>query len=196
MRRMLHDSLSSARMQTRFSIRIQVIHRTCFARMEELMTIAKPIIEAQFDDSKSSDMTYSVVISKRSHNADMSSEAMIPAIARLVPRRFKVNLNAPDVAIVIQVQNRMAGIGIMYDFTKLMKYHIRKIGEQKINSRYIDKASDKTTEAEQSAEEATAADTTAADESTPVTEQAESTTSGDNQQEAAAVDAEAAISTA
>jgi tRNA(Ser,Leu) C12 N-acetylase TAN1 len=164
MRLMLTDALETGRVPSRFIIRVQVVHRTCFARQDELLGIAKQVIDSQFtDEKKKQKLRWSAVISKRSHNADMASKDMIPALARLVPREFSVDLAKPDVAVVVQVLNRMAGIGVMWDFDKLLKYNVRKIGEQKIKSRYNEgtssiKTSQSTDKADNTAANAETAD--------------------------------------
>lgn len=128
---MLHDIRLSQRLQTRYSIRIEVMHRTCFARMNELMNIAQTVIDQHFNIHQySSPPAYAIIFNKRGQNETMERMTVIEKVAAIVGQRGTVDLTSPHIVIIIQVATRMSAVGIVNQWKELCKYNIRVLADE------------------------------------------------------------------
>jgi tRNA acetyltransferase TAN1 len=127
-RKMIDGLVSERVSQSRYSVRLLPLARTCFSDLAPLEIMAKPIIEEGFRGVPLT-ATYSVVLERRGgKNERVARDAVVLAMAALVPEGYQVNLKAPDVIVVVQVVGRISGVAVLHkDYVDRKKYNIRSI---------------------------------------------------------------------
>jgi len=119
---------SHSNLRTRFSARLQPVATTCFSSQEELVQVAKPLIDKAFAEF-SKDKSYAIEFKRHGQNKQMDRMQCINAVAKLVPEGFKVNLNAPDIVICIDIIRRFTTLSIVTQYQELKKFSIRGMAD-------------------------------------------------------------------
>jgi len=126
---MLRQVSESKELRSRYSVRMIPLENTCYASMENLLAMAKPIIQDIFS-KLTPPRNFAIVWKRRSKNDKIKREEAIKALAAMVPSGFTVDLDNPDVVIDIQLLGRVIGMAVLTDYKELNKYHIRSLANQ------------------------------------------------------------------
>ncbi|CAI2174354.1 11863_t:CDS:2 [Funneliformis geosporum] len=127
----LTDLYNTGQKKTRFTMRLVPIAQTCYANMNDINRMAEEILKPRFyalkDDQQK--IRYAVIPNIR-HNHNVDRMELITMIAKLVGDQHIVNLDDPELVIIVDVFKSICGMSILEDYNKLKKYNIEKIFEE------------------------------------------------------------------
>ena len=129
---MLDDVTRTHRLYTRYTIRIHPLLSTCFSRLTELMALLTPILRQRTPPlpPDAPPRTFAVVFHKRGHHEQLHRAEVIEAVAKEVGSGWKVNLDEPQVVVLVEVATRMAGVGVVERWGELHKFNVRAMAEE------------------------------------------------------------------
>ncbi|KAI8501233.1 THUMP domain-containing protein 1 [Branchiostoma belcheri] len=125
----LDDINTSKKFKTRNVLRIIPVMSACKAYLENVKKSAEEMFPKFF--SGEDNPSYAIVFKTR-NSGTMKRDEVIPALAGVVSEvnpACKVNLNSPDLAIVIEVIRTVCCMSVLKDYFQLKKYNIHSIVE-------------------------------------------------------------------
>eukprot|EP01024_Parvocaulis_polyphysoides_P020931 TRINITY_DN1987_c0_g1_i1.p1 TRINITY_DN1987_c0_g1~~TRINITY_DN1987_c0_g1_i1.p1 ORF type:complete len:317 (+),score=53.72 TRINITY_DN1987_c0_g1_i1:34-984(+) len=123
---LMEEIYEKAESKARFCMKLLPITHSCFASMDEINKLAKTVVEQHFkkDDVES---RFSIQYDHR-FGPELERMAVIDAFAELVPcPPYKVDLNNPDITILVQIVKNSCGVSVVRNWKKFMKYNLREI---------------------------------------------------------------------
>eukprot|EP00026_Physarum_polycephalum_P011853 Phypoly_transcript_12099.p1 GENE.Phypoly_transcript_12099~~Phypoly_transcript_12099.p1 ORF type:complete len:355 (+),score=86.80 Phypoly_transcript_12099:89-1066(+) len=126
-RRMLEHIIEKREPRPKFSVeftnRVVPLEATCeiSPSLERLLEVAKPVIDSHFKDKPA--CKFAIRVEHRNCNT-FDRMKCINALAPLVGPEHKVDLENPDLVIMVQVFKSAAGVAVLPDYNKLRKYNI------------------------------------------------------------------------
>ncbi|XP_066293344.1 THUMP domain-containing protein 1-like [Branchiostoma lanceolatum] len=125
----LDDINTSKKFKTRNVLRMIPVMSACKAYLENVKKSAEEMFPKFF--SGENNPSYAIVFKTR-NSGTMKRDEVIKALAGVVSEvnpACKVNLNSPDLAIVIEVIRTVCCMSVLKDYFKLKKYNIHSIVE-------------------------------------------------------------------
>ncbi|KAJ8598362.1 hypothetical protein CTAYLR_003032 [Chrysophaeum taylorii] len=126
------DDVASGTPGSRLLIRMMPLATVCYASLEEIRDAAKPLVARVFSDEKKS--SYKVAI-KRRNNSDFPRQEAIETLAALVPEPHPVDLENPDVTILVEVFKSIAGVSVVPGYAAHHDFNLRRIKECAIKTK-------------------------------------------------------------
>lgn len=123
---MMTSLASSKKHVSRFMLRVLPIEISCYASDEEISRAIKPLTEQFFPVEVQTPLKFSVIYDARA-NTGIDRMKIIDAVAKSVPLPHKVDLNNPDINIVVQIVRTVCLIGVVEKYKELAKYNIRQL---------------------------------------------------------------------
>jgi tRNA acetyltransferase TAN1 len=136
----IHPKSTSAAPSSRFVTRMIPVQATCFASPEELRLTATALLQRHFameDDagdgkgkSKSPVPTTFAITTKRRNCHGLPRDKVIEIVASIMEqqqtlgRRFKVDLDNPDMTIVVEVCKTLCGVSIVKNCPKYQNFNL------------------------------------------------------------------------
>lgn len=139
----------------RFAQRILPVEAVCYASVAEISRAIAPLLQRHFGpapvaeaaeaaggaaadaaapaaagavDDGSPSLKWSIVFESRSCDGlKLERLDVINAVAALVPKRHKVDLDAPQLVVMVQVVKSAAALAVLSDYHLLKKYNIRSL---------------------------------------------------------------------
>jgi len=102
------EAIDNGKEVGKYVIRMMPLN-TCFASTDQIQKLAKRRIDAY--PFKEEQKTFGIVL-RRKNNNKVKRDEVIKIVADLMPKRFTVNLSEPDVVIILNVNQRLAGCSI------------------------------------------------------------------------------------
>lgn len=155
---MMEDTLDSGEKNTRYTNRVIPLEKTVYSTMENFKPIAKASIEMFFGNQRVSETqsaqevqsssvsegskkrreiegkgdlkTYAVFFKHRGKNKKMDRMECINTAVEFMPKDMKVDLDNPDVTVVVQIIGRITGVSVIRDFKKLSEFNVRMLLER------------------------------------------------------------------
>ncbi|KAG9149874.1 hypothetical protein Leryth_023457 [Lithospermum erythrorhizon] len=127
---MMTSLASSKKHVSRFLLRVLPVEVSCYASDEEISRAIKPLVEQFFPVEAQNPLKFSVIYDARA-NTGIDRMKIIDAVARSVPLPHKVDLNNPDINIVVQIVRTVCLIGVVEKYKELSKYNIRQLTSKK-----------------------------------------------------------------
>ncbi|GAB5356241.1 hypothetical protein AAMO2058_000274000 [Amorphochlora amoebiformis] len=133
--RLMRHTLTTKHQETRFTHKILPMSHTCLSSMENLKKIAREAIDQFFAPEKETakkaetkNSTFAVMYKTRgSKNQKMDRMDVINAVVDCMPEGFSVNLDNPDVSVLVQVIGRLTGVAVVAGFNSLSGFNIRTL---------------------------------------------------------------------
>ncbi|CAG8627216.1 6063_t:CDS:2 [Acaulospora morrowiae] len=129
----LTDLNNSGQKKTRFCKRLIPITKTCYANMNDIEKLSEEVIKPHFytqDRDQQQKIKYAVVPNIR-NNQTVERMELITLIARVVGNYHVVNLDEPDLVIIVEVFKSICGMSVLSDYKKLKRYNVESIFEGK-----------------------------------------------------------------
>jgi len=132
----VNDVLNTGITQTRFVQRLTPVSASCMANIEEIKAMCCKTFHTFFDvDNAEQKFSYKIELRFRNHT-DLSRSELIEEIANCVPEGHKVNLDEPEIFILIEVFKSVCGMSVVKDYYKMKKFNVvelareRELGDQ------------------------------------------------------------------
>ena len=119
----LKEVRDTGRTKTKCLVRATPVLATSYAKYEDILKAAQPLIDKYLGASIES-TTYCIVYKKRS-NEELDRLTLIDKIAANIDKKHKVDLGMPKKAILIDVMTNVCCIGICEDYFALRKYNVQ-----------------------------------------------------------------------
>ncbi|KAI0733638.1 hypothetical protein C8Q72DRAFT_812332 [Fomitopsis betulina] len=119
--------------QTRFTQRLTPVAATCVANLPEVISLSKRVIVPFFEEDPEKVYRYKIELRMRNHNT-ISKSALIDGLAKAIPERHKVDLDTPEVFILVEIFKSMCGMSVVKDYYQLHKFNVMEIAHTKTDS--------------------------------------------------------------
>ncbi|PSC72640.1 THUMP domain-containing family [Micractinium conductrix] len=113
---------------TRWCLRFSPVELTCFASMEKIGELAAKVVAEHFPADTKKPIEFAVQYDARAA-PELDRMAVINAFANLVPAPHKVNLNAPQKTILVNLVKGTCGVAVVQRFRELFRYNIRTLAQ-------------------------------------------------------------------
>jgi tRNA(Ser,Leu) C12 N-acetylase TAN1 len=124
----LVDDVRRGRCNARYTVRVWPMVTTCFADADAIARMAEPVITAAFAALPPT-RTYAIFFERKGENRRVPRDQVMRALFRLVPRTFRVDLKAPQVAVLVTVVMRVAGVAVVDGFDQLAGLNLRALAD-------------------------------------------------------------------
>lgn len=124
----LRDARQTGNPGSRHCIRLMPIYTTCYAKAEDAAKAAAVVVKERFPKIQDKPVTYAIAFRSRINNSAKRDD-FIPAVAAAVENvdsRYKVNLTAPDVVLIVEVLKTSCCIGVFRHYYQLAKMNLRE----------------------------------------------------------------------
>lgn len=109
--------------RTRYTHRMVPVLGSCVANLPEIQALCHSIFTPFFSHHPDRKFTYKIELRVRNHTT-IPRPALIQHVAQCVPEGHSVNLEHPDVFILVEVFKSICGISIVQDYYRLQKFNV------------------------------------------------------------------------
>ncbi|KAF3500647.1 hypothetical protein F2Q69_00044981 [Brassica cretica] len=115
---------------SRFILRILPIEVACYPSEEEISRAIKPLVEQYFPVETDNPRKFAVLYGARA-NTGLDRMKIIHTVAKSIPAPHKVDLNNPEMSIVVEIVKTVCLIGVVEKYKELAKYNLRQLTSTK-----------------------------------------------------------------
>ncbi|KAK7035896.1 hypothetical protein R3P38DRAFT_2616418 [Favolaschia claudopus] len=110
----------------RHSLRFTPVSVACVTNLPEIQAMCRNAFEPFFGSQIEEKFKYKIEIRIRNHTT-LTRTALIEAIAKCVPEGHTVDLNDPELFILVDVFKSICGVSVVRDYHKLQKFNVVEI---------------------------------------------------------------------
>ncbi|KAI0779099.1 hypothetical protein BC629DRAFT_1264037, partial [Irpex lacteus] len=114
--------------QTKFAQRLTPISGTCVTNVQEIKALCSRLLEPHLLPMHQNSPYYKIELRMRNHNT-LSRPTIVEELAKCVPEGYKVDLENPELFILVEIWKSVCGIGIVRDYYKLQKFNVMEIAK-------------------------------------------------------------------
>ncbi|XP_002168018.1 THUMP domain-containing protein 1 isoform X1 [Hydra vulgaris] len=129
------DILSSQVRKTKFCLRLLPVVKTCYAKFDQIIAAATPLIEKFFHQSKSP-FTFCIMWKVRCNNL-LKKEEVVSRLVEIIfseERGHTTDYNAPKYVFNLDIIGNVCCFGFLEDYFKFKKYNLDLIVTEKSNN--------------------------------------------------------------
>ncbi|EMD31359.1 hypothetical protein CERSUDRAFT_109526 [Gelatoporia subvermispora B] len=115
---------------TRHILRLTPVSGSCVANVPEIQNLCNRILTPYFTAEADKKYKYKIEMRVRNHNK-ISRDTLIQTIAKCVPEGHIVDLENPEVFILVEVFKGVCGMSVVKDYYKHQKYNVAEIAKAK-----------------------------------------------------------------
>ncbi|KAF8181331.1 hypothetical protein BJ912DRAFT_980078 [Pholiota molesta] len=116
--------------RTRYLQRLVPVSGTCVANPPEIKSLCERIFKGFFEKNPDTKYTYKIELRVRNHNT-VPRPILIQTIAQSVPEGHTVDLDDPQLFVLVEVFKSICGISIVEDYYKMQKFNVMEIVNKK-----------------------------------------------------------------
>ncbi|OCB91693.1 hypothetical protein A7U60_g1045 [Sanghuangporus baumii] len=116
---------------TRSTLRLTPVTNSCDANLSEITSLCKRIAVPVFEKGESGFYRYKIEIRMRNHST-LSREEIIRAIAQCIPERHKVDLQNPELFILVEIFKATCGMSVVRDYYKYKKFNVVELSQARL----------------------------------------------------------------
>ncbi|OCH94425.1 hypothetical protein OBBRIDRAFT_769839 [Obba rivulosa] len=117
-------------MQTRHTLRLTPVSNSCVANVPEIQNLCNRILTPFFAAEPDKKYKYKIELRVRNHNK-LSRDTLIQTIAKCVPEGHVVDLENPEVFILVEVFKGVCGMSVVKDYYTHQKYNVAAIAKSR-----------------------------------------------------------------
>ncbi|TRM64403.1 hypothetical protein BD626DRAFT_536395 [Schizophyllum amplum] len=114
--------------RTRNTHRLLPVSGSCTTNIPEIQALCRDVFDKFTSKRSGAAFKYKIELRIRNHST-LTRNAIIQGIAECVPPEFAVDLNEPDVFILVEVFKSVCGIGIVEDYYRLHKFNVAEVAK-------------------------------------------------------------------
>ncbi|KAI0956107.1 hypothetical protein AcV7_006601 [Taiwanofungus camphoratus] len=126
----IQNVIESGVTNTRYTQRLTPISGSCVANVPEIQSLCNRIIKSFFSSDPERKYSYKIELRMRNHNT-LSRSVIIQEVAKCVPEGHKVDLENPEVFILVKVFKSVCGMSVVKDYYRLQKFNVMEIADGK-----------------------------------------------------------------
>ncbi|KAJ7761979.1 hypothetical protein DFH07DRAFT_739785 [Mycena maculata] len=111
---------------TRHSLRFSPVAASCVTNIPEIQALCRSVFESFFGERSEQKFTYKIELRIRNHTT-ITRPDFIQAIADCVPKVHTVDLEYPELFILVEVFKAVCGVSVVRDYHKLNKFNVVEI---------------------------------------------------------------------
>ncbi|KAF9647131.1 hypothetical protein BDM02DRAFT_3117486 [Thelephora ganbajun] len=116
--------------QTRYISRLTPISNSCITALPEIKHLVRKTME-EFISSLGDDVTLSYKIELRIRNhSTLTRQSLIEAVADSVPKQLKVDLEAPEIFVLVEVFKSTCGVSVVRDYYRLKRFNVLEVANE------------------------------------------------------------------
>ncbi|KIK16105.1 hypothetical protein PISMIDRAFT_30940 [Pisolithus microcarpus 441] len=120
--------------KTRYTHRLTPVSGTCFAGLPEIHSLCRHVFPRFFAENGGSDPPrthkYKIELRIRNHST-LTRMEVIQEVAKCVPESYMVDLDDPEVFVLVEVFKNVCGVSILKDFYRLQKFNVMALANEK-----------------------------------------------------------------
>eukprot|EP00160_Parvularia_atlantis_P000611 Unigene10495_Nuclearia_a/m.32088 Unigene10495_Nuclearia_a/g.32088 ORF Unigene10495_Nuclearia_a/g.32088 Unigene10495_Nuclearia_a/m.32088 type:complete len:274 (+) Unigene10495_Nuclearia_a:237-1058(+) len=125
--RIMHDVDTTRRAKTRFCLRFTPLTRVCRATDDDVEAMARDLL-APFREEAHPPTRFMIVYNARNSQC-LKRNDVIKAVARAMGTQHKVDLDKPEVVILVEAIKSMCGIGVVRDYHRYKRFNVVQLLE-------------------------------------------------------------------
>ncbi|PAV16195.1 hypothetical protein PNOK_0781500 [Pyrrhoderma noxium] len=117
--------------RTRSTLRLTPVSNSCDANIPEIISLCKRIAVPAFQsdaEGEPKSYRYKIEIRIRNHST-VTRDEVIKAIAECIPPPHTVNLDNPDLFILVEIFKATCGISVVRDYYRLKKFNVIELSQ-------------------------------------------------------------------
>ncbi|KAJ7476071.1 hypothetical protein FB451DRAFT_1351352 [Mycena latifolia] len=115
---------------TRYSLRFSPVSASCVTNLPEIQALCRTVFEPFFGEGVDQKFRYKIELRIRNHSTITRSD-LIEAIAKCVPEGHTVDLDDPELFILVEVFKSVCGVSVVRDYYKFQKFNVVEIANAK-----------------------------------------------------------------
>lgn len=115
--------------RTRFTHRLTPVLASCATNLQEIQSLCKRLIDPLLSEEAESH-TYKIELRIRNHST-LKRPVVLQELAKCVPEKHKVDLENPEVFILVEMFKSVCGISVVKDYYRLQKFNVMELGNAK-----------------------------------------------------------------
>ncbi|KAF8440381.1 hypothetical protein L210DRAFT_3668938 [Boletus edulis BED1] len=121
--------------KTKYTHRLIPVAGSCVANLPEIHSLCRRVFASFFAEAEASTSTpqvhkYKIELRVRNHST-LTRMDIIQEIATCMPQNYVVDLNNPDVFVLVEVFKSVCGVSILRDYYKLHKFNVMMLANEK-----------------------------------------------------------------
>uniref|UniRef100_D8QIH2 THUMP domain-containing protein n=2 Tax=Schizophyllum commune (strain H4-8 / FGSC 9210) TaxID=578458 RepID=D8QIH2_SCHCM len=114
--------------RTRQTHRLLPVSGSCTANIPEIQALCRDAWAKYMTGRVNATSKYKIELRIRNHST-LTRMAIIQAVAECVPEGFSVDLNDPEVFVLVEVFKSTCGIGVVEDYYRLHKFNVGEVAK-------------------------------------------------------------------
>ncbi|PPQ67635.1 hypothetical protein CVT24_002856 [Panaeolus cyanescens] len=115
--------------RTRYVHRLVPVSNSCVANLPEIQALCRTVFKTFFDQHPDQKFKYKIELRIRNHTT-ITRQTLIEHVAACVPVDHTVDLNDPEIFILVEVFKSICGVAIVKDYYKLQKFNVMEIANK------------------------------------------------------------------
>ncbi|THG97327.1 hypothetical protein EW026_g4644 [Hermanssonia centrifuga] len=111
-----------------YTQRLSPISATCSTNLQEMKTMLIRLLQPFLSADEEKVFSYKIELRTRNHNT-LSRPQIVQELATCVPAQHKVNLEDPEVFILVEIFKSTCGMSIVRDYYRLQKFNVMEIAK-------------------------------------------------------------------
>jgi len=121
--------------RTKYTHRLIPVSGSCLANLPEIHSLCQRVFASYFEEAEGNASApqvhkYKIELRVRNHNT-LTRMDIIQEIARCMPENYAVDLDNPDVFVLVEVFKSVCGVSILRDYYKLHKFNVMTLANEK-----------------------------------------------------------------
>lgn len=122
------DALQTGRKKTRLVRRLTPVTKIGKANEKGIADLAKEVLAPHFHTGDGTIRTFRIQPTTRNHDKTLTREIIIQTVASIVGGAHKVNLNKPELTILVEIYHSHCGMSVVgSDFDELKRFNLAEI---------------------------------------------------------------------
>ncbi|KAJ6623994.1 hypothetical protein B0H10DRAFT_1785492 [Mycena sp. CBHHK59/15] len=122
----LHNIQTTGVTHTRHTLRLVPVSASCVTNLPEILALCRTVLEPFFGDGVEKKYKYKIELHIR-HHTTLTRSALIEGIAKCVPEGHTVDLDDPELFILVEVFKSICGVSVVRDYYRLQKFNVVEV---------------------------------------------------------------------
>lgn len=125
----VENVISSGVTRTRYTHRLTPVSASCPTNLQEIQSLFTRLLTPLLSEESES-RTYKIELRIRNHST-LKRPVVLQELAKCVPEKHKVNLENPEVFVLVEMFKSVCGISVVEDYYRLQKFNVMELGNAK-----------------------------------------------------------------
>ncbi|KAI0078791.1 hypothetical protein K474DRAFT_1659968 [Panus rudis PR-1116 ss-1] len=128
--KLVNDVMETGVSQTRTAQRLTPVSACCPPNLPEIQSLCTRLLAPILEEYKDKAFTYKIELRLRNHT-NLKRPDIVQTLAKCVPDNHKVDLDNPEVFILVEIFKSVCGISIVKDYYRLQKFNLMEIANSR-----------------------------------------------------------------